>query len=362
MKFIPQYEPLIKKEYADAVHAQIMSGWIGPGERVEELEAKICAITGAKHCVATTSGTAALFLALKALESNSSNISIFPDYTFIAGANAARLIGHNVNLIDIKEDTLCIDPNILEKILEEDNKIFKFSNPNINSVIYVNHNGYVGRDRYDVQKHCEKYAVPMIEDSSQALGMYDKNKIHAGRIGTFGIFSFSVPKIVTAGQGGCLITDSYIYSTLCRRLRDHGDNWKKTKVHKYLGANFKFNDILASFVLSQLNILDELLEIRKQVFNWYREHIELVDFGMDSTWMVLFRTQKADPIINALKAEQIQAVKYYNPIHTNLPYSFSDTHFPVANKVAEEIVYLPSSLTLTHEDVKRICQVIKDCE
>lgn len=355
MKFIPQFEPLIKVEYADAVHQQIMSGYIGPGDKVIEFENKICEITGAKHCIATTSGTTALFISLLALNprcrSYCKGVIVAPDYTFLAAHNAAKLAGEHIDLIDIKEDTLCMNPNLIE------NKSF------MSCVIFVNHNGYVGQDRYKIREICDAKSIPMIEDSSQSLGIWDEHGVHAGCVGDVGVFSFSVPKIITMGQGGCIITDNDKIAEKCDQLRDQGGNWRKTKVHNHIGGNFKFNDILASYGLEQLNRLDELLAKRKQIFDWYRNYIELVDYGYDSTWMCLYKTIKAKEIIKKLADNNIQATQYYNPIHTNPPYNnIEDDNFPVSIKVSQEIVYLPSSLTLIEEDVDRICGVIKEFE
>ncbi len=332
---IPQYEPLILPEYGDAVQCQINSGWIGPDRTTEAFEAKICQITGAKFCVSTTSGTTALLIAIKVLFPENDLVS-FPAYTFLAGANAAKFLDHEVKLVDIKRDTLCLDPDKL----------------GYGPVIFVNHNGYVGEDVQRTKAFCDKWGFPMIEDSSQALGIPN-----AGRTGDVGIFSFSVPKIVTTGQGGAIITDDEMYYNECRMIRDHGDNWRKTRIHKNLGVNFKFNDILASYGLEQLNRMDYLLAERKRVFDAYRQHIKLVDFGYDSTWMAIHESDRSDKLIEALKKEGIQAVKYYRAINNNPPYYGGD--YPEAEYAAEHLVHLPSSLTLKNKDIDRICKIIE---
>jgi len=203
----------------------------------------------------------------------------------------------------------------------------------------------------------------MIEDSSQAIGMPQHvGAIMAGRIGDVGIFSFSVPKLVTTGQGGAIITDNDEIAATCTELRDHGDNnWRKTRIHQKVGGNFKFNDILAAYGLSQLNDLEELLSQRKQVFDYYREHVPIMDYGYDSTWMVIYQTSKADEIIGALSRNNISAVKYYKPINQNTHFVDGDS-YPVAERVASQLVYLPSSLSLTKDEVDTVCRVINGVE
>lgn len=334
--FVPQFEPLIAQSYADDVHKQIMSGWIGPGKATQAFEEELCKITGAKYCLSTTSGTTAILMALSALDLPPRSTILFPSYTFLAGANAARFLGHRVKLVDINPETLCMNPDLFQKS---------------DAVIFVNHNGYVGEDVQIIKNLCKN--TPMIEDSSQCLGMPN-----GGRVGDMGILSFSVPKLVTTGQGGAVITDSDLLYRRCRQIRDHGEDWRKTKIHNHLGVNFKFNDILAAYGLSQLSNLDFLLSERKRIFDSYRKHIDLVDFGYDSTWMVIYNTENANEIVDALKKEEIQAVKYYRPLNHNP--TFKSWVCYEAEKIWNTHIYLPSSLVLQDDTIRRICQIVKD--
>lgn len=335
---IPQYEPFIKKEYIDSVSQQIQSGWVGTSKKTEEFEEEICKLTNAKYCISTTSGTVALVMGIHSLNLEPGSTILFPAYSFLAGANAARFLGFNIKLVDIKRETMCMDPD-------------KVCLDNASAVMFINHNGYVGGDVQRARRICDK---AFIEDSAQALGMPN-----AGRTGDFGIFSFSVPKIITTGQGGVVITDNKDIYERCKQLRDHGDNWRKDRLHNHLGINLKFNDILATYGLAQLKLLPELLERRKEIFDYYRKYLKIKDFGYDSTWMVIYETANADRIINKLRDNEIQAVKYYRPINHNVIYKDDATH-EEAERAFRDCVYLPSSLTLTKNDIENICKVINE--
>lgn len=340
-RFIPQYEPCILEEDVKAVMQQMNSGWVGCGSTVESFESKICLLGGHKHCISTTSGTTAIIMALKSFNLRPGSTIVFPNYTFLAAANAAKFLGFNIKLVDVKSDTLCMDPTKIP-----------FDDKDVSCIIFVNHNGYVGPDVSFTRLRCDVHHIKMLEDSSQALGISN-----AGKTGHAGIYSFSVPKVVTTGQGGCVVTEDDEVATECKKLRDHGDNWRKTKCHQFLGVNFKFNDILASYGLSQLERFDSILMTRTKIFNQYRKYIKLKDFGYDATWMVVYETLNADEVIAKLADKKIQAVKYYLPVNWNDVYK-TDEKFEVSELMYSTLVYLPSSLNLTEEEVVLIGETI----
>lgn len=345
--FTPQYEPQVRPKDIDAVQKQMLSGWVGPSKTTIEFENELKRYTGAKHCISTTNGTTAIMLAIKSLNLPPKSTILFPAYTFLAGANACRLLGHKIQLVDISRNTLCMNPNLVDTALNAEN---------ISCVMFVNHNAYVGSDVQIVKSLCDEHCIPMLEDSSQAIGMPN-----AGRVGKVGIFSFSVPKLITTGQGGVVITDDDEIATNCMAVRDHGDSWRKTKIHERIGGNFKFNDILAAYGLSQLQDIDELLRQRKEVFDRYRLHINITDYGYDSTWMIIYVSDFADAIITALANASIQAVKYYRPINHNPPYA-DKMSYSVAESTYNDIIYLPSSLNLTPKLIDTICDIILQTE
>lgn len=348
-KFIPQFVPQVRPKDVEAVQKQMQSGWVGCGEKTLQFEEKLKQITGAKYCISTTSGTTAIMLALWSLRLPEEAEVGFPSYTFLAGANACRLCGYSVRLTDIRIETLCMDPNHLV------NDAIDSGNPDC--VMFVNHNGHCGLDRSTIKNYCETIGIPMIEDSSQALGMG-----LAGRVGDIGIFSFSVPKLITTGQGGALITDDSDLAQRCLELRDHGDNnWRKVRIHTKIGGNFKFNDILSAYGLSQLEDLSELLAQRKFVFDCYREHLQLVDYEYDSTWMVIYKSSRADQIVQTLAKNNVAAVKYYKPVNHNFLFNDSNV-YPGAEEIANQVVYLPSSLSLSQDEIDKICRIINGVE
>jgi perosamine synthetase len=346
MNFIPQYAPWIRPGYGRAVARQVDSGWVGPGEATAAFEAALAEAVGVPFAAATTSGTAALIIAIKALGLPRGSTILFPAYTFLAGANAARFLGHKVRLVDIKEDTLCMDPDQVA------------IGPDVGAVMFVNHNGYAGPDVARIHRICAKAGVPLIEDASQGLGIRG-----CGTVGDVSVLSFSVPKLVTTGQGGAVLARDEGLIGQVRRVIDHGGDWRKDRVHRHLGVNFKFNDVLAALGLAQMRSLDLLRARRKRVYDAYRAGLDLwpvFSSGRgDSTWMMVHRAASAPAVAAALKAEGIQAVQYYQPVSWNPPYR-TRARFPAAEAVFAKAVYLPSSLTLTLPEIRRICRIVKN--
>ena len=345
-KFIPQFEPRVKFKYCWDVFKQMRSGWVGDGSTVQEFEQRLKECADVKYAHTTTSGTVALMLAIESLGLPKGSTILFPAYTFISGANAARFLGYNIKLVDIKEDTLSMDPSKVE--ITED----------ISAIIFINHNGYCGPDLDKIKQICQENDLKMIEDSSQCLGI--KGNFNTGDIS---VASFSVPKLITTGQGGAVFTNDEQISEKIWRLRNHGEEWRKEKIHNHLGVNFKFDEIHAAYGLSQLKDFEDILKTKKRIFDHYRKRIQVHDFGYDFNWMVMYRDKKEriDEIIKGLKRNDIQALRYYRPINWNPPYHYCGKKgtYPIAEKVYDEYVYLPSSLVLAKRDIDRICDIIE---
>jgi perosamine synthetase len=299
--------------------------------------------------VSTTSGTTALMMAIESLNLPKGSTILFPAYTFLAGANAARFMGYKVRLIDVNNKNYCMR--------FPDKKDLK----DVSCIMFVNHNGYdaSGPSFYNF---CKANKIKLIEDSSQCLG----NRF-CGKYGDVSVLSFSVPKLVTTGQGGAVLTDDEKLYKKLKEIRDHGDNWRKTRIHEKLGVNFKFNDILASYGLAQLKDFTNIKYKKELISCWYKQFLDSYGENLNKgllwevPWMFIYETKKADRIIEELQKSGIQAVKYYRPISDNPPYK-TKRKFPVAERLGRELLYLPSSLHLKKREIKKICAIILNVE
>lgn len=362
---IPQYEPHVRLSYIWSVVRGLLRSKLSPGDLTQEFEQFIATTLHKEHVFATTSGTMALWIALRALDLPEGSTVLFPTYTFIAGANAARMLGYNVALIDVNRNTMCMDPKHLRGYLAE---------YQANAVIFVDHNGYAGNDLRRVYGICKRAGIPLIEDACQAIGTS-----WATTGGDIATLSFSVPKLVTTGQGGAVMTRNSMYASRIKAIMDHGGGpWRSNRRHVLPGLNLRFNDILAAYGVAQMRIFSKLLDRRFKVYKWYADELgdrilwpdndtctKWVPYYVSTPWMVIYRTPRACAGLYAkmLGKYGIQATQYYRPIKSNTPFKYSQQypqHFPsVADTLWGELLYLPSSLTLTKRKVHYICHTIR---
>lgn len=350
MKLTPIYEPYLPLKYKLAVVRQLMSGWIGPGPRVTEFEGALSKRFGGRECIVAGSGTQALMLAYMALDLPVGATIACPAYGFPACQNAARMLGYNVQLIDVRPETGCMDPAVLDSYLRLRNTC--------RVVVFVDHNGYTGSDLERVGILCQQAGVHLIEDASVALGC--KN---AGMVGTISTLSFSVPKVVTAGQGGAVITKRPDLAAKLRQLVDQGGgDWRKTRVHSGVGGNFRMTDLQAALGAAQVDDLDTILSKRADVWSWYRDEIELGCDVYPSGWMATYRARDAahaETVMKAVHSVGFDCKRLYCPVYKNTPYSDSETKYPGTTALYERLLYLPSSIALSQKHVVKICNAIK---
>lgn len=242
---IPLWEPPLK-EYDR----------LSQGEKTRLFKERFAEYIGAKFAVACSSGTAALFMALKACGVGVGDEVIVPDFTFVATANAVRLTGAGVVLQDVRKEDLLIQP-IPPIMVTERTK----------AVIPVHLNGRL----VDVKKFrvspVQKKVI--IEDATQSLGCKGVGEGHMA------CFSFSPTKSIYTGQGGIVTTNDYWAYRGLLMLRDQGRVDKgPLALSVGEGYNFKFTDLQAGIALKYLSELDTILEAKKRVYKLYQEQLE----------------------------------------------------------------------------------------
>jgi perosamine synthetase len=353
-KYVPLVEPWVDAACAQAVGKQVASGLLGPGEATGTFARRLAALTGRAHCILTTSGTIALTVAAKALDLKPGDEIIVPAYGVISTINAFASFGYAPRLVDIDPATACIDPAALASRLTARTK----------AVCFVNFSGHTGEPLAEVAAFCSAKGLPLIEDAACALGHRHNDK-SSGSFGNVGCLSFSVPKIVTTGQGGAVVTDDKAVGDRANAFIDHGDlEWRRTNLNRGIGTNLRFNDVLASLGLAQLDTLGERLARKRKSYRALRDELDGFLYGVPGDEAPLhYIVFSDDPpaLVGKLRAQEVGAAIQYRFLADHPPYAaLGDGDFLGARTWARSAVYLPFGLAMSEEDARRVGQAVKN--
>ena len=346
------------------------------GPKIEELERKLCEITGAKYAVAVSNGTAALHIAAMAAGFGVEDEVIVSSITFAASANCVRYCGAKPVFADIKPDTYNIDPEAVRRLIT----------PKTKGIVAVDFTGQaVEHDA--LRAICKEHNLVLIEDAAHAIGTRYKDK-PVGSIADMTCFSFHPVKTVTCGEGGAVTTnDEALYRRLLR-LRAHGitrvqsdmvhptdARWYNEQVE--LGYNYRLTDIQAALLISQLNKLPAFSARRKEIVEKYNaafadmpEIIVQKEIPESDTTRHLYvlrlnpekLTCDRRQFFDALTAENTRPQVHYLPVYWHSYYEklgYEKGLCPNAEKYYEESMSIPLYYSLCDEDVEDVIRAVK---
>jgi perosamine synthetase len=356
-KYINQIEPEFDEKEAIACYKYLNTNmWLTEYKKTREFESIIAKYTGSKYCNIVSNGTISLSISLLAFDIKPGDKVIVPNLTFIASANAIRLLGAKPILVDVEEETLCLNIEKTEELIKQGD---------IKGVIHVSLNGRCNNIEKLVTI-CKKNNVYLLEDAAQCLGSKHNNK-QLGTFGDIGSFSFSTPKIISTGQGGAIITDNKeLYEKIIKiknfgRIKDGVDN------HVIFGINAKTTDIQSVIGIEQMKKLEWRIKRKKEIWNIYYNElknnpkIKMLKYNPEG-WIPLFVDIYIDDPIklaNYLKENNIGTRLVYPAIHTQKVYKeYNNLSYPNADKYSKAGLWLPSSVTLTDKNIKDICEYI----
>lgn len=354
-KVLPLAEPQILPEYALAVARQIDTGFIGPGAATNEFAEALEEYLGVAHCVPTVSGTVALSVAARALGLRPGDEILVPAYGVISTINAFASMGLRPRLVDIDCRTGCMDPQKLQDALQ----------PQTRAVCFVNFSGRTGPELLEIAGVCGARSLPLIEDAACALGHRFDNRA-AGSFGTAGTLSFSVPKVVTTGQGGAVLVESEAHRDAAIRWIDHGDTeWRRTNINREIGTNLRFTDILAALGLVQLKRINELLERRRKTYGAIKELLGECLYatpGIEAPLHNIVFSPSADELASYLRKQGILAARQYRVLYQHPAYRHlaHDGSCPNAEFWTDHAVYLPFGLAMEVEDALRVGHAVRN--
>ena len=282
--FIPLHEPRFvgneKKYLNECIDSTFVSS---VGKFVQEFEQKIVDYTGIKYAIATSNGTSALHIALLLANVEQNNEVITQPLTFVATCNAISYCGAQPVFVDVDIDTMGLSPSALKYFLENNTIvknqqcINKKTGKVIKACIPMHTFGHPCRID-EIKGICDKYHVLLIEDAAESVGSKYKGR-SAGTFGQMGVMSFNGNKIITAGGGGCIVTNDKSLAKKAKHLTTTAKVPHKWDFnHNMIGYNYRMPNLNAALLVAQLENLDNFITSKRKLASMYEEFFNDFDF------------------------------------------------------------------------------------
>lgn len=343
------------------------TGWVSSvGKYVSLFEQQVADYVGAKYGIACVNGTAALHISLMMAGVKAGNYVILPNVTFIASANAVKYLGAEPILIDACETTWQMDLDLLAHFLAEKteidgagNCILKENKQRIAAIMPVHVLGNLC-DMTKLLTIAETYHLPIVEDSTEALGSTFDGKF-AGTFGKLGCFSFNGNKIITTGGGGVIVTDDEILAKKAKHLTTQAKSHKTEYIHDEIGYNYRLVNILAALGVAQLEQLPHFLERKTAISSYYHQALSSlsnVSFQAvlpqvkENHWLYTFQHPQAHELLGFLNTQGIESRPLWLPM--NQLSMFAQAIFVSEKNVSAHLhqtcLSIPCSVNITAEE------------
>ncbi len=338
------------------------SNYIAPlGEFVDKFEESVKNYTGAKYALATSSGTAAIHLALRVLGIGKGDIVLASTFTFI-GSVAPILYQNAIPVFIDSDESWNLSPKLLKKAIKELPKKPK-------ALIVTHLYGQVAKID-EIVEICKENNIYLIEDAAESLGAKYKDKC-SGTFGDFGIYSFNGNKIITTSGGGMLISNNKEWIERVKFLSTQAKEPYLHYEHHEVGYNYRLSNVLAAIGVGQMEVLDERIKKKREIFNFYKDELKDIDevefmpeiegsFG--NRWLTTITFKKTNPlkVIEALQKIDAESRPLWKSMH--LQPLFKDS-ISFVDGTSEDLfkrgICLPSPTNATFFELQRVVEVIK---
>lgn len=343
--------------------------------KIEELTAQAC---GTKYAVAMSSGTTALHLSLIGTRVSRDDIVIIPNFTFIATANAVSHCGAVPWVMDISPDSWTLDVSQLESELslyteKKNGGVYHIqSGRRVAAIMPVYTLGNIP-DMDKLNEIAEYYGLPVVSDAAAAIGARYKNK-NLGELAELTALSFNGNKTVTAGGGGAIAGNN---KELMTKLKHLSTTARVTPEydHDMVGYNYRMTNIQAAVGCAQLERVNELVSKKREIRAFYNSEFENLEnvslfpipwYDESACWLsgiILNNNSKFNVrnLCNELKNNGIEARSFWKPISLQTPYKdcVKSSSLKVSENLWDKIITLPSSTTITSDELKYVAETVK---
>lgn len=365
MKKYPVAKPYITAKDKAGVLAVLNSNQLSLGPVYKKFEKEFAKKIGVKYACAVSSGTAGLHLVLLACGIKAGDEVITTPFSFVASANSILYVGAKPVFVDIDPLTYNMDPLKIEAKITRKTK-----------AILVVHIFGQSCEMAPILKLARKYKLKIIEDACESICSTYMG-VQAGSFGQAGVFAFYPNKQMTTGEGGMIVTNNKKIYKVCDSLRNQGraknDQWLN---HKYLGYNYRLDEMSCALGISQLEKLDFMIKERRKVAGWYKKilatHSDLIQIpeiaeGNTHTWFVYvikIKNKKVNRnlLIKSLKKVGVNTKPYLPSIHLfdfyKKMFGYKKGDFPIAEGVSSHSLALPIYIGLTKKDCECIINTL----
>ena len=328
---------------------------------------------GVPKTLLTTSCTHALEMAALLLDIRAGDEIIFPSFTFVSTVNAFVLRGAQPVFCDIRPDTFNLDETQLEALIT----------PRTKAIVPVHYAG-VGCEMDAIMEIAGRHGLPVVEDNAHGLFGKYKGK-HLGTFGCLATQSFHETKNFNCGEGGALLINDPTFAERAEIILEKGTNrsrFFRGQVDKYtwvdIGSSYLPSDMLAAYLLAQLEVREQIQAKRKQIWNYYQQHLQgwaakhgvrfpvVLDHceqAYHMFYVLMPSLEKRQTLINHLKAQDIISVFHYLPLHLSemgKKFGGQTGDCPVTEDVSDRLLRLPFYNDLTEADLARVVTAIQE--
>jgi len=367
-------EPLLGDRELEYVTECIKTGWISSaGHFIEEFEEKWAAYCGMAHGVAVSNGTTALQVAVGCLDFDPGDEVIMPTFTIISCALAILENGGIPVLVDCDPRTWCMD------VLQVEARI----TPRTRAIMPVHIYGHPV-DMDPLISLADKYHLEIVEDAAEVhgaeylSGRFGDDPVwkRCGGMSDISTFSFFANKLITTGEGGMVLTNNAQYAEKARSLRNLCFRSDRRFYHTELGYNFRLTNLQAALGLAQMERFAHIIEKKRWMGAAYTERlkdIEVLQLPVEEPWarqvywmysVVLDESSGMDAVEFARRLQDmgIQTRPFFLGMHEQPVFHdrglFLNEHYPVAERIARQGLYLPSGLALTEDQLDEVCKAV----
>ncbi|HET9502206.1 MAG TPA: aminotransferase class I/II-fold pyridoxal phosphate-dependent enzyme [Hymenobacter sp.] len=365
--------PHLGRHELNYLHKAVEDNWVAPtGPNLTGFEADLCAFTGVAHAVALTSGTAAIHLGLRLLGVGPGDEVLCPSFTFVATANPIVYCGATPVFVDSEADTWNICPTRLREAIADRIRLGKKPK----ALILVHLYGMPAK-LDELLAVAQEYGIAVLEDAAEALGARYRGQ-PLGSFGQVGVFSFNGNKILTTSGGGALLTPDAALAKRALFLATQAKDPAPHYQHSEIGYNYRLSNLLAGIGRGQMELLEDRVKRRREIFNWYRETLAgLPGLAVApatepagshaNRWLT---TVLLDPTATAatpeslrqhLETKKIESRPLWKPLHLQPLFASAPMY---GGAVCEDLfsrgLCLPSGTAMGDEELRRVAKAVRE--